>query len=163
MRKKLRKMDESITDGIKKAIADGARDIERDMVGGAPVDEGDLVRSIATKIGSDGFTAVIGPGADNAHITKNGFQDVKTGIVDGKLVGITKSGADTKATVRNKHAVAQIYKALWIEFGTKAGKPGSHATPARPFIQPAYDVNKDSITANVKTAVAKALQEASGA
>ena len=151
LRKTLRRFDESLTRDIKVELEAGAQAIERDMIGGAPVDEADLVNSIGYKMGRDGFTAVIGPAADSAQI-KSGF-----GVVNEKF---TKAGNLTAATVRNKTARMQLYKALWAEFGTKAGEPGSSSKPARPFIQPAYDANKDRLTERIRAAVDRALKEA---
>lgn len=151
LRRKLRRMDQAITADIRQAIAAGARDIEQDMVGGAPVDEGDLVRSIAHKVSKDGFAAAIGPGAGTAQFTK-GF-----GVIKEKY---TKDGGLTAASVRNKHIREQLYKARWIEFGTQQGKPGSHPQPARPFMQPAFDANKHAITRAVHVAINTALKVA---
>jgi len=160
LRRKLRRMPEEITRDIKVEIESAAQDIERDMIGGAPRDELNLVNSIGYKIGNDGFTALIGPAAESAQI-KRGFKAVETGINDqGKRVGITKTGADTKATIRNKFALMQMYKALWMEFGTKGGN-GTRPQPARPFIQPAWDVNRARLVKRVRHSVKKAIGRAS--
>lgn len=152
LRRTIRRMDDEVSGGIKKEIKSAAQSIEMDMLGMVPVDEGDLARSIAYKLGRDGLTAVIGPAADSVQI-KKGF-----GGVDLKY---TKSGNLTAATIRNQKARFELYKAHWVEFGTKQGKPGSSAQPARPFIQPAYDANKDRFTKRVKDAVAKAIEVSS--
>lgn len=152
LRKKLRRMDDESTLRIRKEIEAGAREIERDQLGGVPVDEGDLALSISYKIGNDGFTAVVGPAADSVQI-KRGF-----GMADRKY---TKAGNLTAATIRSDKARFNLYKAHWIEFGTKQGLPGSSAQPARPFIQPAWDANRDRIAYRVRSAVTQVLREAS--
>jgi len=148
LRRKLRSMDYLTSRGVMVEIRAGAEAIERDMIGGAPIDEGDLARSIAHKLGRDGFTAVIGPGADNATIMKSGLGDVASKF--------TKGGELTSVTIRNKEARVNLFKALWAEFGTK----DHGGTSARPFIQPAYDANKDQISRRTKAAVIKALKDA---
>jgi HK97 gp10 family phage protein len=149
LRKTLRRVDPEITKGLKDIVSNGAASIARDMAMMAPVDDGDLARSISYKMGRDGFTAVIGPGANNAQIRSKGFGEVKAKY--------TKSGALTKVTLRNKDARWQLYKALWVEFGTKTGKKGSSAQPARPFLAPAMDLNRGRISRSVSAEINRIL------
>lgn len=143
LRRKLRRMDKSITQGVRSEIEAAAKSIEMDMLVMAPVDEGDLARSISYKIGKDGMTALIGPAARSTQI--------KRGLKSGPTK-YTKSGRLTAATIRNKKARFELYKAMWLEFGTSN-------MAARPFIQPAYDANKDEFTKRVRNAVSAALEE----
>jgi len=151
LRRLLRKMDPETVKGVTDAMKRGAESIHYDMLSSVPQDSGDLARSIGTKKGRDGMTYYIGPGADRASVVKLGF-----GQADQKY---TKSGALTKATISNNDARFQLYKANWIEFGTKphGGHPG---TPARPFLNPAYDANSRRIMSEVQNAIAKALESA---
>lgn len=151
LRRKLRNMEPAMTDGVRAEISLVARQVETAMLGMVPVDEGDLASVIAHKLGRDGLTAVIGPGAGSVQIKKGLGLSKQTYKKDGNL---------TAATVRNNFTRLQLYKANWIEFGTKSGKPGSHSQPARPFIQPAFDINKDRFKRNVRRAVAQAINEA---
>lgn len=151
LRRLLRKIDPELTDNVRAVIRKGSQGIEFNMLASVPVDEGDLQQSISFKTGRDGFTAYIGPGVDRASITKLGF-----GMSEQKH---TRSGALTKATIANNDARFQLYKAHWIEYGTKphGGHPGQ---PARPFMTPAYDANKGWIQADLKNAIKEALEAA---
>lgn len=144
LRKKLRRMDPEITDGIKTEISSIAKEMETAMLGMVPVDQGDLAETIAHKLGRDGLTAVVGPGAASAQI-KRGMKMSQQKY--------KKDGTVTASTARNNNVRFQLYKAHWIEFGTKK-------KAARPFIQPAFDINKDRFKRNVRAAVKKAIDEA---
>lgn len=154
LRRTLRRVDPEITSDLKSTVERGAAAIARDMAMMAPRDDGDLSNSIAYKMGRDKLTAIIGPGADRATIRSKGFT--------AGAIKYTKSGNFTKAYLKDKHARFQLYKALWLEFGTKAGKKGSSPTPARPFIAPAMDMNRSRIIGEVNTAINKALKKVSG-
>jgi hypothetical protein len=136
VRRLLRKIEPEMTQGIRNTIEKGAKAIEADMLMGVPVDQGDLARSISYKLGRDGFTAYIGPGADRAKIIKTGFKDVS--------VKYTKAGNLSSASIKDKHALMQLFKAHWIEHGTKphGNHPGRTASP---FLNPAFDANKSWI------------------
>lgn len=149
LRKLMRKLDPETTQGVKDVLKDGADAIQFSMLMGAPVDEGDMARSIAVKLGRDGMTAYIGAGADRANIVKSGF-----GAVTAKY---TKSGALTSATIKDKDALFQLYKSHWIEHGTSArgNHPGQRP---RPFINSAYDAHADRIQAEMSKAIDEALR-----
>lgn len=142
LRRKLRKMEEVVESGIRPAIEKAAYAIQLDAVARVPVDEGDLQRSITHKIGRDGLTAVIGPGAKSAAVAR----------------AAKGSAFATRSRIQlgsiSKHDLFQFFKGYWIEFGTK-GAPERNipAQPARPFMQPAYDVNKRWATNEVKREV----------
>jgi len=153
LRRLLRKMDPEITQPVKDAIKQGAQAIEADMMMGAPVDEGDLQRSISYKLGNDGMSAYIGPGADRAVIRKSGFA--------GGARKYTKSGDLTRATIKDDDARFQLSKANWIEFGVKPH--GNHpGRPAAPFLNPAFDANRDWILREVQGAIDTAIKQAAG-
>ncbi|MEM1142729.1 MAG: HK97 gp10 family phage protein [Pseudomonadota bacterium] len=144
LRRTLRRMEEEITEGVASEIETVAKTVEQNMLGMVPVDEGDLASVIAYKIGRDGFSAVIGPGAGSAQIKKG------LGLSAQKYL---KGGGVTAATARNNFIRLQLYKAHWIEYGTRN-------VPARPFIQPAWDVNKDQFRRQVRRAVDIAIGKA---
>lgn len=144
LRRTLRRIDPSATRELHNAIDATAEAIKQDQIAGAPVDEGDMVREIAVKTGRDGLTAVIGPGAKSVSISKNPFIEARMGI----------------ASATKKHRVFQFMKAYWIEFGTKGGK-GSPALPARPFIQPAFDMNREYGLRRIRRSISIALKRAS--
>jgi len=91
--------------------------------------EGDMIESIDYKMGRDGLTAVIGPGAKRIRISKSPFNTTLY-IKD-----------------KDKHAALQFFKAYWAEFGTK-GSSEKNIPPQvpTPFMNPAYDAHKDRIT-----------------
>jgi len=148
LRKTLKRIDPETTDGIKLAVKIGAEDISDTAAHIAfskgLYDTGDLIDSIEYKIGRDGFTAVIGPGA--------------------KRVSIAKSPFNTKlyVTERDKYEAWQFFKGYWAEFGTK-GSPKHNIAPRtpRPFMQPAWDANKERISIAINQAVNRALRVAS--
>jgi len=138
LRRTLRRVDPVTNSKVAAAIEDTAEKIESAAVAFAPVDEGDLVRSIARKKGRDGLTYVIGPGAKSVKISKSPFAEAAVGVT-----GATKS-----------HRLMQFFKGFWIEFGTRN-------MPARPFMKPAFDFNRDQGVRDVQRAIKKALEEAS--
>jgi len=149
LRKLLNKMDPEARDLVADVIKDGAQAIETDMMIGAPVDDGDLVQSISHKLGRNGLSAYVGPGASRASISKMGFGQSQRRY--------TKAGNLTSATIRDDHARFQLYKAHWHEHGTKPH--GNHpGQPSRPFINPAYDANASWIKTRLKDAIDEALR-----
>lgn len=154
LRRKLRRMDPEISRDVKLALESGAQSIRDTAIGMVPRDTGDLADSIHYKVGRDGLSVAIGPGADRALIVSKGLTGFKAKF--------TKSGALTKTSMKDKKAREQLYKAIWVEFGTKVGKSGSSAQPARPFMQPAFDVNKSRILSEVRAAVKKAVDTSAG-
>jgi hypothetical protein len=150
LRRTLRRLDPVLTKEIRREIEITAGAIQADAIAGAPIDEGDLVRSIDYKIGRDGLTAVIGPGAAAAEIARR-----KTGSAFGTR------NAKLKLSKRNTEALYQFFKGYWIEYGTK-GVGGVGAQPARPFMGPAYQANERAAVAGLRRAIGQALKKASG-
>ena len=153
LRRTLRRIEPELQEPIRQAIKNTAESIKLDAVAGAPIDEGDLVRSIDYKIGRDGFTAVIGPGARAAEIARRrAGSPFATRIASGEI----------RLSAVNKKDLFQFFKAYWIEFGTK-GSPEHNVPPlpARPFMGPAYLLNEEYGKAQVRAAVKQALERAS--
>lgn len=159
LRKTLRRIEPEATDGIKVAIKNGAEAIESAILfyGHDHHITGDMLQSVDTKLGRDGMTAVIGPGAGSISVSKSPFNTT------------------LYVSQTSKHDAWQFFKAYWIEFGTKGAaarmitsgpykgrmSPEIPPLPAKPFVQPAWDSNKTSVIASVKQAVKNALMRAS--
>ncbi len=92
---------------------------------------------------------------------------------------VAKNGLRAEAGYRGKKAKRRAWYARFIEFGTKAHKIGTYSSPvlsdgantfgtqashpgipARPFIEPAWDKNKQKIQKAVGKVVADAVKEA---
>lgn len=70
--------------------------------------------------------------------------------------------SQVRLSKRNKALMFEYFKGYWIEFGTKgAPKKNIPPQPARPFMQPAYDLNESWILGRVKAGINKALDRAS--
>lgn len=154
LRRTLRRIEPELQQPIQTAIHNTAEAIKADAIAGAPVDEGDLVRSIDYKIGRDGFTAVIGPGAKAAEIARS-----RGGSA---FATRTRKGEVIRMSATNKNLLFQFFKGYWHEFGTK-GSPEHNIPPlpARPFMTPAYLLNEEYGKAQVRAAVKAALDKAS--
>ena len=162
LRKTLRRLDEESAKELKKVVSDSGKTLENLVRAKAPVQEGELREAVSHKVSSDGFTVMAGVSARHAR----GFKTVKARRV-GKVTKGTRRLS--KATIRNKNARWQLYKALWHEFGTKGGtyrhRDGStrkiHAQRASHFHQRAYDEAAPRIKADARRAIKIALRDAS--
>jgi hypothetical protein len=162
LRKTLRRLDPEITKDIKVVLSRGAKAIHRDAVNNAETanygqipgirDTGDLIRSIGIKYSRDELSVLIGPGAGDATLKNLGPQAAK----------LTKTGKQTKASIRNREAQWNAMKGYWAEFGTK-GDPSRNipAITPTPFMNPAFDSNKAWLRSEVKDAVSKVLASVS--
>lgn len=154
LRRTLRRIEPELQDPIRTAILNTAEAIKQDAIAGAPIDEGDLVRSIDYKTGRDGFTAVVGPGARAAEIVRR-----RSGS---PFATRTRQGLVIRLSAANKNLLFQFFKGYWIEFGTKGSpKHNIPPLPARPFMNPAYLLNEEYGKAQVRAAVKAALDRAS--
>lgn len=138
LRRTLRRVEPSTGRRVAEAVQETAEAIRQDAIARAPVDEGDLIRSIEAKAGRDGLTYVIGPGAKSVSISKNPYRQAALGI--------------RSRTKRSRYW--QFFKGVWIEFGTSK-------MPARPFMQPAFDLNKRFGMTRIQAAIRRALSDAS--
>ena len=143
LRRVLRQIEPEMVAPIRAEIADAAEAIRLDAVARAPVDEGDLVRSIGKTFGRDGLTAVIGPGARGVRIMQR-----RAGSA------FATRTADLKISKAARRDLFQFFKGFWIEFGTVR-------TAARPFMNPAFEANRAYFMARVRRAVDRALERAS--
>jgi hypothetical protein len=147
LRKTLRRLEPEATEGIKDAMRDAAEKIHFDSIINlrsqlSGKGEGELEYSVTYKMGRDDMTAVIGPGAKHVKITKNPFDTTQY------------------KSKPSKHSAMQFFKGYWFEFGTK-GDPENNIPPqpARPFMNPAYDANKDKILKDVQGEIHDVLQD----
>jgi len=149
LRRKLRRMEKHVQSDIPQAIEQTMQAIVADAVRNAPEREGDLKRAIEYKIGRDGLTGVAGPGA-------------KAAIVQKTAKGSAFANRSTRMSRVSAHKLLQFFKGYWAEFGTK-GNPSKNipAQPARPFMQPAWDVNSAWARERVRKAINKQLKNVS--
>ena len=150
LRRKLRRMEPSIQRGIQDVLRDGLNRIQRDAISLAPVDTGELRSEIDIILSPDKMSGVVGPGARAAELVRRGTGSefgriVKKGRNKGKHINLRKL---------NKKRLFNFYKGYWAEFGTKGNpKKNIPAQPARPFMGPAYDMNKRWIGDRAKKAI----------
>lgn len=150
LRRKLRRIAQDAENTIKPVVEEIAEAIKQDAIARAPQDSGDLVRSIDKKLSADGLTAVIGPAIRTAAVART---------VRGSAFANRK--LDVKLGAKSKKALFQFFKGYWIEFGTK-GAPERNIPPqpARPFMGPAFDVNRDWGMEKIKDEINATLKRA---
>ena len=143
LRKTLRRLEPEAAEGIKDTFEKGAQLIQYSVIqnGSEHRISRDMFPSVSYKMGRDGLTAVIGPGADRIRIGKSPFDTTLYKSAEGK------------------HQAFQFFKAYWIEYGTK-GDPERGIPPqrAQPFVNPAYDEHKGWIVENVQGEIRAALR-----
>ena len=148
LRRTLRRIEPEGTKHLKKMTEDAAELIRFDAImnakGAGLYDTGEMILSIDVKMGRDNLTAVIGPGAKHVRITKNPFDTTQY------------------KSKPSKHSAMQFFKAYWAEFGTK-GDPTRNIPPqpATPFMNPAFDANKQWIAKKTQEGIRAALRYAS--
>ena len=150
LRRTLRRLEPEITKGVKYELARGAQAIKDDAVRNfraidvPEIGTGELKRSISYQISRDGLTAVIGPEAKRAKLSKGIFSN--------------NASSNTYKTKPAKAALWNIRKGYWVEFGTKGyPKGGIPPMPARPWMNPAWDMNKDKLRERIRKEVAEAI------
>lgn len=175
--RKLGRIAGAVENNVAPAIRDAAEAMMLDAVARVPKDTGELARSIEFKTGNKGLTAIIGPSAKSAAVVKT-----QRG---GSAFATRKLGAKPLSEL-TKYKLWLFFIGYWTEFGTKGykakagGKKGRTgkkimtdgetfygkeveipARPAHPFMQPAFDVNKDWAVVRVEKAVNEMLEKAS--
>lgn len=158
LRRKLRRIDPEITKSLRDALARAASAIEAAATQLVPVDTGDLAGSIEHKISADGLTAVIGPGARAAEIIRS-----KTGSQFGRFAKAGKrKGQKVNMRGANKKLLMMFYRGYWVEFGTKGS--AKHNIPPqspRPFMRPAFDINKGRAKSEIAARINQVLKTVS--
>lgn len=156
LRRTLRRIDPELTDELRVSIRETSEAVVADALRFVPIDEGDLARSIDYKLGRDGFTSVIGPGAKAAELVR---RKSRIGSAFGKL---DKKGRRIKLNRTNRHLYRQFLKGLWIEFGTK-GNPSKNIPrrPPRAFMGRAWALNRPWALRRSRKALQRALDGAS--
>lgn len=154
LRKKLRRADDEITKELRSVVAEGLQAIKMDAIALAPVDEGDLVRSIDISISRDGMTGVVGPGVKTAEIVRR-----RTNSAWGSVIKRGKArGEKIRLSDMRREELWQFFKGYWIEFGTKgSARKNIPPQPARPFMGPAYLANRAWLKSRVNAAVNNVL------
>lgn len=151
LRMKLRRVDPSIKRGVQDVLRDGLNRIQRDALTFVPVGTGDLRDSIEVKLSTDKLSGIVGPGVKAAEIMRK-----KTGSE------FATGSRKARLSKRNKVALFQFFKGYWIEFGTKGNpKKKIPPQPARPFMSPAYLMNREWIRRRANRAIEAALEKAS--
>lgn len=145
----LRRVEPAARDPLAAAIREGLEAIKWDAVARAPVDSGDLARSIDYIQSRDGLSGAVGPAAKSMSIVKRSTKSGFATAAIGKL----------KLNERNKDRLWQFFKGYWVEFGTKgSAKRNIPPQAARPFMRPAWDANRAWMTERVRAAIRNALE-----
>lgn len=159
LRRKLRRMDPAVTKEIKDVVKFGLYAIQRDALGLVPVDTGDLAHSITVQISKDGFTGIVGPGVKTAEMVRRKTRDYKRGKLGSAFAHNSQKVVLNQA---KKDDLMQFFKGYWIEFGTKGNADlNLPPQPARPFMGPAYEANKDWIKEQSRRAINRVLERVS--
>lgn len=155
LRRKLKRLNKHIENGVKPELEASLKIVAQTAVFNVPKDEGDLMRAIDYSLSSDGLAGVAGPAAKNAKVKRT----LRTG---GTSAFATRAAGGSVLSDAAKDKLFQFFKGYWIEFGTK-GAPDRNIPPqpARPFMQPAWDVNASMIKARIKKAIDNQLKRAS--
>jgi hypothetical protein len=153
LRRKLRKLNKHLDNGIKPALIESLTMVAETARGNVPKDTGDLAASIAIAVSGDGLSGVAGPAAKNAK--------VKKALSTGATSAFATRGGGTLSE-GNKKKLFQFFKGYWIEFGTKGNAARNiPPMPARPFMQPAWDSNQGAIKSKMTAAINEQLRKAS--
>lgn len=150
LRRTLQRLPLELTAENKKAVAEEAQILREYMVGtlaqvGA-IDDGDLLRSINVRIGSNGLSAEVGPGAKANQRDRRWFQSLARWIEYGTRPHSTSKGASLKSWWREQKL-------------SRRQHPG---TPARPFVIPAFEARKNHMIRRLAETTRKTLQKVSG-
>lgn len=108
---------------------------------------GAMIDSIAIKFSRDRMTAIIGPGAKSAVVRANPFD---TGQFNREVRRFRYEGVK----IRHKQAQWNLMKAWWAEFGTGPPVP----QPPTPFMNPAWEINKNILTMRVRGSVERVIR-----
>lgn len=150
LRRTINRLEQEEREVIQKALYRAARDIQKDAIGIATLKNirltGEMIESISIKRSRDKLSAVIGPGADRITQLKNNPWNTS---------GFTGKRSDT--VIKNNEAQWNMMKAWWAEFGTGPPVPQD----PRPFMNPAWEENKDKFTRHVRAAVKRTLRKVS--
>lgn len=157
LRRTLRRIDPAITQELRDVVKDGLEAIKWDAISFVPIDEGDLARSIDYKLGRDGLTGVVGPGAKAAELAR---KKAASGSAFGTVA--KKGGGKVRLSRSNQELLWEFFKGYWVEFGTK-GNAARNIPPMapQPFMAPAYDVNRLWFSRRAQRALVRALERAS--
>ena len=150
LRRVLKRLEKDESEAVKKALRHGAEKVKADAIGYAILKDikltGEMIRSIDTKYSSDKFSVMIGPGVDRMRSMKNNPWNTS---------GFRSRRADT--ILKDNEAQWNFMKAWWAEFGTG---PPIEQDP-KPFMNPAWDNNRNALVKKINQAVVATLRRAS--
>lgn len=154
LRRKLKKLNKHVENGIKPELKASLEMVAATAAANVPRDSGDLAANIDVALSSDGLAGVAGPSAKNAKVKKA----LSKGATS---VFATRASGGKVISTGTKKKIFQFFKGYWIEFGTK-GSPERNIPPqpARPFMQPAWDINSAAIKRRLKKAIDQQLKRA---
>lgn len=146
LRRKLRRLPDEITAETKKEIRDFAEAVRLDAIKLVPKDTGTLARNISKKLARDGLEARVG--VLGAKARREAFY--------AKMV---EFGTRPHSTSRGAQLVNVRHR--------KKARPGAGAggmhpgVPARPYLFPAFEMNKEYFRNRLRKAIDRALRMAS--
>lgn len=148
LRRTLNRMEKEDRAVVQDALAKAAYKIKKDAISNVLRHDliltGKMRDSIDVAFSNDRMTAVIGPGAKHAYVRNNPFDTGSFGKYKYK-----------KAEIKAKEAQFNLMKGWWAEFGTG---PPIEQRP-KPFMNPAYNKNKDQFTAEIRRKVNQVLKK----
>ena len=147
----LRRVEPEVRGPVGEAVREGLDAIKWDAVAAVPKDSGDLAASIDWIQSADGLSGAVGPAAKSMRLVKR-----STGSAF-NTAGISQ----LRLSDRNKKRLFQFFKGYWLEFGTK-GRSGAGAITPRPFMRPAWDVNRRFVIDRVGGAMQATLRRIVG-
>lgn len=144
LRKTFKRMEPTIQHRIRKQLEAAGWEVMVDAIMFARMQDleqtGDLIRSIDFKVGSDGSTVVIGPGAAALTWQRRPWDNT--------------SQRAKNMSIKQKAMKWNFFKGYWGEFGTA----GEYPQPARPFMNSAWESNAPGIRIRLGKAVADAVR-----
>ena len=187
LKRKLARIVDATEVNIKATTEHVLNVVAEDMRRNAPVDEGEMRDAIGWKVSKNGLEGVVGVAAEIATLRQRKKGSVfATRSKNYNKITVSKSQVVKVVALSQDRAdmVFQYYKALWVEFGTKGydtprkNKKGQQRDvvltdglgtffgkkakipprPARPFIEPAWDANKDFAKKEIFSDVNKAIK-----
>lgn len=142
LRKTFKRMEPEVRELVAREIKETARDVKKDAIGIAILkdirDTDEMIRSIDYKMGRDGSTAVIGPGAAATAWQKKPWDNTSDRAI--------------RMSANQKHMKMQFFKGYWQEFGT-VNRPEK-----RSFMGDAWEANEPGARLRISRAVQRALE-----
>lgn len=150
LRKIFSRVDKDISMPVRAAVKASAKRVEVNAIANALKqdirDEGDMIRSITSKITRKGLVAIVGPGADSAYVRKSAFANL----------GERRSAIKTDVKwLQAADDQMNFMKGYWAEITV----PKHVSKPRRPFMNPAYEDSRLDIQKWFDKAVFKSIDK----